>query len=340
MTLPLAVVVTTIQGPTPAMRALAERLVPLGAPLIIVGDEKGPAEYDLPGCQFLPLAEQIELEFDLPRALPRGHYTRKNVGYLSAIAQGAPLIYETDDDNAPNDHWTVRDAHPIANTAEAGSWCNVYGLFTDEYIWPRGFPLQNLHEDGAFVRRGAATRAFAPIQQGLADGAPDVDAVWRLVLDRDIRFDRAGSVRLGRGTTCPFNSQSTWWWPDTYELLYLPSHCTFRMTDIWRSFIAQRCLWELGGSVVFHAPEVEQVRNEHDLLVDFEDEVPGYLLNARLVEGLLALDLGAGIEHLPDNMLRCYESLISEGAIAASELSLLEAWFRDVEAARGRSEPG
>jgi hypothetical protein len=40
-------------------------------------------------------------------------------------------------------------------------------------------------------------------------------------------------------------------------LLYLPSHCCFRMTDIWRSFIAQRCLWELGHWVVCQAPELE-----------------------------------------------------------------------------------
>jgi hypothetical protein len=31
-------------------------------------------------------------------------------------------------------------------------------------------------------------RINAPIQQGLADGSPDVDAVWRLLFDREVAF--------------------------------------------------------------------------------------------------------------------------------------------------------
>jgi hypothetical protein len=108
----------------------------------------------------------------------------------------------------------------------------------------------------------------------LADHSPDVDAVWRLVLDRPFCFDKGESLYLAPGTWCPFNSQSTWWWPEAYPLLYLPSFCTFRMTDIWRSFVAQRCLWAVGQGVAFHASEVAQARNQHNLMRDFEDEVP------------------------------------------------------------------
>jgi len=32
-------------------------------------------------------------------------------------------------------------------------------------------------------------------------------------------------------------------------LMYLPIKASFRMTDIYRSFVAQRCLWELGEGV-------------------------------------------------------------------------------------------
>ena len=48
------------------------------------------------------------------------------------------------------------------------------------------------------------------------------------------------------------------------------------MTDIWRSFVAQRILQENDWAVLFHAPTVSQERNEHDLMRDFADEVPGY----------------------------------------------------------------
>jgi hypothetical protein len=82
-----------------------------------------------------------------------------------------------------------------------------------------------------------------------------------------------------RNSWCPFNSQSTWFFKKAFPLMYLPCSCKHsECTDIWRSFIGQRCLWEIGEGVTFHSPsEVYQDRNEHDLLKDFEDEIPGYL---------------------------------------------------------------
>ncbi len=56
------------------------------------------------------------------------------------------------------------------------------------------------------------------------------------------------------------------------------------MTDIWRRFIAKRCLWELGSGVVSYAPEVLQDRNEHNLMRDFVDEIPGFSRNHEFVE--------------------------------------------------------
>jgi hypothetical protein len=44
------------------------------------------------------------------------------------------------------------------------------------------------------------------------------------------------------------------------------------------------------------------------------------------------LNLSAGIQNIPDNMLRCYRKLIELGLIDASELQLLEAWLDDLAA--------
>jgi hypothetical protein len=100
----------------------------------------------------------------------------------------------------------------------------------------------------------------------LADENPDVDAVYRMtsLLPRSFRSDRR--VVLGAGVWSPFNSQNTTWWADAFPLMYLPEHCPFRMTDIWRSLVAQRIAWENGWNVLFHEPTVRQQRNEHDLL--------------------------------------------------------------------------
>lgn len=44
--------------------------------------------------------------FSIASELPFKSYTRKNIGYLYAISQGAEWIYDTDDDNKPYDKRT------------------------------------------------------------------------------------------------------------------------------------------------------------------------------------------------------------------------------------------
>ena len=329
----LTVVVTTIQRPTPALQHLAFQLKSGRDRLIVVGDRKGPDHFELAGSQFLDLAWQIASRYALARMLPVGHYARKNIGYLEAIRLRAPCIYETDDDNAPGPSWALRSPNVPVRSVQAQGWVNVYRCFSSQLIWPRGLPLDEI------VRQGAASPALepaertvnAPIQQGLADLSPDVDAVWRLVLDATFQFDRGPSIHLPRGAWCPFNSQSTWWWPEVYPLLYLPSHCSFRMTDIWRSFVAQRCLWELGHGLVFHAPEVVQDRNPHDLMRDFNDEIPGYLRNRELARVLEGLSLQGGSANVGANLRVCYAALVDHEFLPVAELSLLDAWRADLE---------
>lgn len=325
-------VLTTIQGPTACVEKLGQVMTSAGAGLVVVGDKKGPSKFELPGAEFVPLARQQELPFRIAGSLPTGHYARKNLGYLLAIRNGAECIYETDDDNAPNEHWVPRALTVSAQAVAPRHWMNVYRAFSKENIWPRGLPLDKVSDPGtgAHDPNTPLTEYRCPIQQGLADNAPDVDAVWRLVLDRPFHFRRGPSVWLPPGTWCPFNSQSTWWWPEVYPLLYLPSYCSFRMTDIWRSFIAQRCLWELGHGLVFHAAEVVQDRNIHNLMRDFKDEIPGYTQNDALVARLSDLSLGGGPAAVSDNLVKCYEALTDGGFFPATELPLVRAWVEDV----------
>ena len=326
-------VITTIQPPTASALRLVKRLQECDCTLVVVGDKKGPLNYPTPHTTFLSLQDQIDSPFSLARLLPTGHYTRKNVGYLHAIAKGAAYIYETDDDNAPNESWCLRDLTTKARRVGGRRWANVYRMFSDDVIWPRGFPLDLLSDKGSYelAEAVAPVTVEAPIQQGLADISPDVDAVWRLTMCRDFRFERRPSVWLAPGTWCPFNSQTTWWWPAAYPLLYLPSFCTFRMTDIWRSFVAQRCLWEMNYSVVFHAPEVDQKRNQHDLMQDFEAEIPGYTLNSKIVSALEALSLLEGPENTGSNMRSCYEAMVRCGFMPADELGLIDCWLEEIK---------
>ena len=331
MSTELHAVITTIQQPTDAVRALVRALAATQSPLAVLGDKKGPARYDLEGARLISLEAQRELPFRLAGLLPTASYTRKNLGYLLAMSEGAECIYETDDDNRPLAGWRMRGEETMVQRVNTTGWCNVFRYFSADNIWPRGFPLQEIHKlPSTAAVDMAETPLKAPLQQGLVNGSSDVDAIWRLTMDHEHTFENRPSLFLPPGVWCPFNSQSTWWWPEAFPLMYLPSFCTFRMTDIWRSFVAQRCLWAMGHGMVFHAPEVYQERNLHNLMRDFQDEVPGYLQNASICERLEKLELKSGIEAVRENLHRCYGELISAKILPTDELSLVEAWLEDV----------
>ena len=325
------------------MRDLAHRLVTLDSttPLIVIGDRGGPASYELDGAAFYSLEDQLKLPLRIVEHLPTCHYARKNLGYILAIKRRAACVYETDDDNAPMQTWKPRTLEVRArliqppSSRQADLWVNVYRFFSDENVWPRGLPLRAIANEAIpLTTAEAADVVSAPIQQGLANNCPDVDAIWRLTMDRPLSFRPDRSVALTSGQWCPFNSQTTWWWPAAYPLMYLPSYCSFRMTDIWRSFIAQRCLWELGAGVVFHAPEVRQERNFHDLMRDFADEVPGYLGNEALCDRLASLELESGPDAVAVNLVRCYDELVGTDFFPSAELALVRDWVADVADAR------
>lgn len=322
-------VVTTIQPPNSAMRRLSQKLEVHEGRLIVIGDRKGPESFDLPRTRFYSLADQLAMPLELASKLPTGHYGRKNLGYLQAIHHRAAAIFETDDDNAPLDNWTPRSCEQQAETWNRPGWFNVYRLFSTEFLWPRGLPLDQVRDGSLPDSPVRASSVFAPIQQGLVNGSPDVDAVWRLLLDRDLEFTRRANVVLAPGTWCPFNSQCTWWWPPAFPLLYLPCFASFRMTDIWRSFVAQRCLWEIGHGVLFHSPEMVQDRNVHDLMRDFQDEVPGYLNNSRIGHLLEDTRLEAGQDAVAENLVRCYEVLVQARLLPQEELDLVKTWVSD-----------
>jgi hypothetical protein len=102
------------------------------------------------------------------------------------------------------------------------------------------------------------------------------------------------------------------------------------MTDIWRSFVAQRIAWENDWTVLFHNSTVFQERNEHNLMRDFTDEVPGYLNNGSIGSMLASVKMKSGTKEIPNNMRLAYQTLIEAGLVRQEELNLLDAWLNDI----------
>jgi STELLO glycosyltransferases len=334
-----ALVVTSVAPPTDALRALAAGAGSAGWAFLLVGDEASPDDFELAGCEFYGLERQRGLRFELARLCPTRHYARKNLGYLEAIRLGAAAIVETDDDSvARPEFWLPREPRLRARLVAGGGWVNAYRYFTTATIWPRGFPLDAVRSEPEPTTE--LEDRYCPIQQGLIDDDPDVDAVYRLVLELPFRFDPREPVALGAGTWCPFNSQNTTWWPDAYPLLYLPATCSFRMTDIWRSLVAQRIAQANEWSVLFHGATVVQERNPHDLMRDFRDEVAGYLGNRELAAALEDLDVQAGPDRVGPALRDAYGVLVQRGWLEPQELVLVDAWLADfAEASREAAEP-
>lgn len=314
----------------PILKQYAKTTSKYNIPFIVIGDTKSPNQFALEGCEYYSIEHQQQLRFQLADVLPVKHYARKNLGYLIAISKGAETIIETDDDNLPlDDFWNLRTKNVTAHLLEHKGWVNIYKYFTKAPIWPRGFALQHLKNTLPTLDNQVTFNC--PIQQGLADENPDVDAIYRLTLPLPIKFKKANSIALGKNSICPFNSQNTTWFKEAFPLLYLPSYCSFRMTDIWRSFVCQRIAWTCGWSILYHQSTVRQERNDHNLMVDFKEEIPGYNNNVQIMESLIKLDLKEGVQHIPDNMERCYNKLIELNFIGETEIILLQAWLKDIQ---------
>ena len=329
----VALIITSIAGSDCyVLRQYARKSINHNVSFIVVGDKKSPDAFSIDNCDYYSIDRQGNLPFRITESLPYNHYARKNIGYMVAISGGAEIIIETDDDNLPfPEFWNERrralNVHYLSETG----WLNVYKYFTDKNIWPRGFALEHILDSVPQLEAKEITNC--PIQQGLAAKNPDVDALYRLTQPLPIDFGQNDSIALGNNSICPFNSQNTTWFKEAFMLLYLPSYCSFRMTDIWRSFIAQRIAWSNDWNILFHHSTVWQERNSHDLMRDFSDEISGYLHNHSIMSALQNLNLVKGKEYLGENLVTCYKKLIEMGLIASEEIDVLEAWIEDVQTA-------
>lgn len=325
------IVITTVNKPTRAVLEYSEIASRMGWRLLIVGDAKTPDEFQNTDCIFLSVETQKKFCATLANLIPLNHYCRKNIGYLYAIENGAEWIFDTDDDNIPLENFAESlIAKRRAKCVSHDGFVNVYKYFSDESIWPRGLPLTSIAQCGEVI--GETAERHFPVQQFLADKDPDVDAIYRLVINREVQFQKtAQAVYLTPGTWSPFNSQATLIHRQYFRALYLPCFVPFRMTDIWRSLVAQKILWASGDGVVFLAPNVVQERNPHDYFKDFQDEILGYLHN-QMISGILAREVDTS-KSSAELLLSCHSAIQQVvGVVEPKELSVVKQWNSRLDA--------
>ena len=61
-----------------------------------MADTKSPKHWTSGSCVYLTVEDQQCLDFGIVDLIPFKAYTRKNIGYLWAVQQGATTIFDTD----------------------------------------------------------------------------------------------------------------------------------------------------------------------------------------------------------------------------------------------------
>lgn len=326
------IVITSIFPPTVAVEAFAKNA---SAGLIVVGDKKSPATWHCENVQYLSVEDQQGMAFELASVLPFNHYSRKMMGYLKAISEGAKYIIDTDDDNIPKDDWTFPAFEgTFQRLDEPTGFINIYQLFTKQKIWPRGLPLNLISKDFALETHISSGECKIGIWQGLADEDPDVDAIYRLTSDEPCYFDDRDPVVLGNAVVSPFNTQNTMIRKELFCLLYLPTYVTFRFTDILRSLIAQPVMWLHGYELGFVKATVVQKRNPHDYMKDFISEIPMYEHGEKVIQ--IVSDAISKTQPIEKNLLDAYGALLAAGIVTEKELVTLQAWLNDLDNIHGK----
>ncbi len=328
---PFAIVITSLLSDTAAIKKYSEKCSDTNSEIFVIGDKKSKKSISFDNCNYYSLNKQNKLPYKYTSKCPINNYARKNIGYLEAIRSGYEIIVETDDDNYPKENfWKERNLKQRVSVLKGKGWINIYSYFSNKRIWPRGFPPDMLGVKNPVMKK-ESTVEICPIQQGLVDSDPDVDAIYRMTIGEDVKFFLNRRLTLRKNLWSPFNSQNTTWFKVAFPLMYLPSYCSISLTDIWRSFIAQRIAWTCGWKILFHSPNVYQERNKHDLLTDFEDELPGYKFNKTIRTSLEDVELKDGVGNIYDNLFSCYELMVKNKWIGSKELKLLELWINDLE---------
>ena len=325
-------VITTINKPTVLLKRISSLCKKNNINLILIGDKKSPKKFKLKHSNFYNISQQEKLSFEFTKHCPKNSYSRKNIGYLIAIKEGSQIVIDSDDDNIPKKTFFKKfNQNQICLKITNKKWINIYQYFlkNKKNIWPRGFPL-----DEILIKKKIKGRKILcniPVQQFLTELDPDVDAIYRLVFkSQNLEFNKKLPLAIAKNSYTPFNSQNTRWFKISFPLLYLPSYCPFRCSDILRGYIAMRILHHNNLCLGYFPPSNFQIRNKHNLAQDFEEETLLYNDSKKIIDLIYNIKLPSGQKNITQSLYKIYKVLIKQKYFPKKELLLLNSWIKDL----------
>lgn len=339
-------VVTTIFEPSAAVKDMIERNAE-GWCTVIVADRKSPTTYSIDSNHmvvYLSADTQaiMRQDNDFLSSIPWNHFGRKNIGFLFSIQHGAKFVWDFDDDNV-----LLAGKSPLLPVSAAGdvevmipqnhssAVFNPYPAMGAPHrpSWPRGQPLETIQMASTFatpLRKARIKASHIGVVQSLANHDPDMDAIYRLTMPTPFDFNshspsRQLPVMVPKGVRTPFNAQACLWTQNSFWGMLLPITVHGRVSDIWRSYFAQRLMDDIGQVVVFQPPAVIQERNAHSYLADLDAEHQLYAQSGKLVEFLGAWK-GAATS-MPGRIEELVIAVFERGYIELDDVLLTQKWL-------------
>jgi len=161
-----------------------------------------------------------------------------------------------------------------------------------------------------------------------------VDAIYRLTRTLPLDFaraDPAACLVVPPSTFVPFDAQATLFArPEMLWALYLPITVHGRVSDIWRSYFVQRLMRDQGAVVAFAGSWVDQIRNAHTILTDFDAEYDLCIKARALVDVLTAWTPTS--TSLPDRIVELYREINERDFVQTDDVRNSERWVAELRA--------
>lgn len=202
---------------------------------------------------------------------------------------------------------------------------------TVDASWARGFPLEHIQDKstlGTVVTSKNVPMQNVGVIQYLANVNPDVDAVHRLTKPLPMGFSddsTSSPIRVPPNTAAPYNAQATIHHAPALFASLLPITVKSRVSDIWRAYYAAPLFRDIGLSIVFAPPKIDQIRTAHNYIGDMKAEGDLYFKSDKLTTFLQGWQSSA--DSLVARMENLWIDLYERGYHEEGDVQLVQLWL-------------
>ena len=252
------------------------------------------------------------------------------------------LKFIDEDDAKENENETIEQPTTPASKYQGPLAFNpyIYMGASQDYTWPRGFPIDklpnNFHEWYTYKQNtvvGDIKLSSIGVIQSLCVGDPDHDTVYRSTRHAaEFTFDnsiKALPLLVPLHKYSPYNAQATTHLYHAFWGLYLPITVQDPVADIWRSYINQRVMKDIGLHVMYTPPIVSRIHIPHNHLSEYVAETDLHTKTTKLLEFLDAWSSEA--ETLVERIMELWIALHKSNYIGLDDVEGISKWLNALD---------